>query len=462
MTGIIAYQLMAPPLIGIADNGDFPRFLDRVGLKQIPTDYDDNYFSYFNSRYRVVPPARSGAAYMSSTEIFIRAARWINVHFIDETFFDVRVLGSLYIAFYLMGVALILYSSRSLRMRVRLVLAGLLILFLTDIGYTAYFNSFYSEPTVLCFFVIAVGSATTVISGTWRSLAALSIYFLACGILVISKPMYIPFAVVFAIFGVYLSSFAGSRWRYWLSGTLAALICVTALWYRNQTPEWLTLDTNYHGLFCDLLTHSPTPEQDFSELGLDPAWKPLIGKSAYVPDSPLSNPDFKNEFRERVGSFTTPLFYLARPSRFFGLARRSAKHVFQTRVDMGYYEKQTGRPPRTKPPALWSHIRDLVFPKSVWFLLAFFSTALVATAIVFAKALSDTIKGLAALSGLLIVLALGVFLIPILLIGELDLVRYLILFNVAFEMLLILLAVSLTNNKSALIRIIRGRWFREG
>jgi hypothetical protein len=150
--GIIAYQIFFPPLIGIADSWDFERLLRQNGLAHLPTRSEDKYFSYFNSKYRIIPrtienDSESVYAFKSSTSLPMRIARWMSMTAGQETIFDIRVLAALYAVLLLFGLWLVLAATRSLHMGLRVFLSGLIVIIFTDVGYVAYFNSFYSADS---------------------------------------------------------------------------------------------------------------------------------------------------------------------------------------------------------------------------------------------------------------------------------------------------------------------------
>src|SRR5579872_5072231 len=48
-----AWQLLTPPPIGLADNGDFPRVMSRFNIGYLSEKYEDRYFLHFLSTYRI-------------------------------------------------------------------------------------------------------------------------------------------------------------------------------------------------------------------------------------------------------------------------------------------------------------------------------------------------------------------------------------------------------------------------
>jgi hypothetical protein len=438
-TGIIIYQIFIPPLIGLADSGDFGRLLPQRGLAHVSSKFQDNYFSYFNSKYQITPKWEGPDWYKSSTSLLIRTARWVSIRVGQEQIFDIRFLAAFYAFILLFGIWLILVAARSLSRSLRIVVAGLLIVIFTDAGYVAYFNSFYSEGTALSFLAVAIGCGLILIAGRSSSLLLIIGYFLAIAMLVSSKPMYTALALVFALFGIYLSRYIHHASRYWVSGGLAIALCCLTVWYYNQTPEIIKVHGAYVGIFMDLLPNSSTKQEDLIELGLNPNYALFSKTTPYQPDSPLNDPKFETDFSTKVKSSTLPLFYVKHPRRLYSLFARCMKHTFSTRVRrLGYYEATTGKPPLAKPFGIWSAVRENVFPRSLIFIALFFSTA-IAAIVLFIRTSSATVRSLHLLYLLFISIAGAQFLIAILAGGgEPDLAKHLFMFNLAFDVCLIL------------------------
>ena len=447
--GIIVYQIFVPPLIGLADSGDFDRIIPQSGLTHISAEYDEKYFAHFNSKYRIVQESPVPLSYKTSTSLLVIVARWLSVRAGRDQFFDIRILAALYTLILLFGIWLVLVGSRSLNITLRLVLSSLLVIILTDVGYIAYFNSFYSEGTALVFIVLGVGSSLILIterSSSASSVLLLTAYFLAIAVIITSKPQYIPLVPAFLLLGIYLSKYVRYKWRYLLSGSLAAALCCIAIWYYNQPTVEMKVEAAYIGIFLDLLPHSNTPEQDLAELGLNPKFAGFAGTGPYQADSPLNVPMIREEFSSKVDSYTLPIFYLTHPARFYELCRRCAKHTFFTRIDrLGYYEASSGKSQQTKPFGIWSYIREHVFPRSVFFLCFFFVTCIAAIVFLF-RASSPIMRYMYLLYSLFVFIAGAQFCVSVVAAGgEPDLRKHLFMFNLAFDSCLILSVLGIVH-----------------
>src|SRR6185369_3062587 len=125
---VITYYLFVPPMIGLADSGDFERILPWRGLAHVSNNYNDKYFFYFNSRYLIVPTVKEPDWYKTSTSLLIMPARWFSIRIGQNQFFDIRILGAVHALIFLCGIWVILVSIRSLRLGLRIILSALLII----------------------------------------------------------------------------------------------------------------------------------------------------------------------------------------------------------------------------------------------------------------------------------------------------------------------------------------------
>lgn len=429
---IITYQIFIPPLIGLADNGDFGRVMAWRGLDHVPHEFNERYFRYFNSKYRVVPARPGPDWYLTSTSLLIIPAIRLSFLFGQNQIFDIRIFAAIQTLLYLLGLWLILVASRSLDRGMRIVLSCLLVIIFTDVGYVAYFNSFYAEGTALVFLTIAAGCSLILISGQSSKALLLLCYYLAIGFVITSKPMYVPLAPVFGLFGVYLARYLRPPRRYWITSIVAIAMCLLGFWYYRQTTPRFAAQAAYVGLFMDLLPHSSTPRQDLAELGLNPDYEIFSKTTPYQEDSPLRiNPQFIEEFTGTIKPYSLPVFYATHPSRFYEFCRRCVRHAFATRDDRsGYYEAYTGKPPSDRPFGVWSSIRENVFPRSILFIGLFSATGLGVLFLII-RSPGDPYY---ILYFLFVFIATAQFLIATLGGGgEPDLTKHLFMFNLAFD-----------------------------
>jgi len=313
----ILYQVLVPPVVGLADNGDFRRMMDQTGLT-LPTGEPYNKpFQFIDLRYVVDEPRAPDAGYMSSELIFVNAALMLNKLAsiaLTDGIFDLRLLGTLHAAALLTSLLLVLSVTRSLPRLPRWIVGLLLLLVFTDVGYVAYLNSLYRVPAALVFLTMTVACALLYIRAPKANLGLLLAYFLAATLFACAKPQYIPHGFLLAAFGVLLSR----RWDWrsyhrWASLSMAAVVCLIATGAYLVQPDPLREINLYNQVFTDLLPHSPAPEDDLADLGLDRNLVRLAETVAYHEEAPINDPQFREEFFGQVSYGSLLEFHLTHP-----------------------------------------------------------------------------------------------------------------------------------------------------
>jgi hypothetical protein len=443
----ILYQVLVPPVVGLADNGDFRRMMDQTGLT-LPTGEPYNKpFQFIDLRYVVDEPRAPDAGYVSSELIFVNAALMLNklasVALTDGVF-DLRLLGTLHAAALLTSLLLVLSATRSLPGLPRWIVGLLLLLVFTDVGYVAYLNSLYRLPATLAFLTMTVACALLYIRAPKANFRLLLAYFLAATLFACVKPQYIPHGFLLAAFGVLLSR----RWSWrsyqrWASLGMAAVVCLIATGAYLAQPDPLREINLYNQVFTDLLPHSPAPEDDLADLGLDRNLVRLAETDAYNEEAPINDPQFREEFFGQVSSGSLLEFYATHPSRSVGMLNRAAGQTFSLRPEnLGNFEEASGASPGAKSQtfALWSSVRESFPSKSLAGLVAAFSLATLAAVRVRRRCNTSQCRMLAELFLLLLVMAALDFTIVCLASGALDVVRHLFVFNLLADMLVIMTA----------------------
>jgi hypothetical protein len=438
---LLLFWLYLTPVVGMADSGDFERVLAPNGLAHVSKEFGQKYFAYFNLRYGIVPLPQEAPVYLTSTALAMRLARAISVYS-GENLLDIRLLASMHAAALLLALALLLVASRPLGRPTRWVLAAGLVVVLTDPGLIAYFNSFYSEGTaaMALLLVIAFGLVAMQPEARWPRLA-LTASFAAMAVLVTAKPMYALLAPVLLVFGLYVAWQMAAPRRFLVAALLGLAVSGIGTWYLRQVPPNYNSLLPFVAVFMEILPNSPDPARDLEDLGLLPGDAAYINANPYTEGSPLYDPAFVERFSAVADNFTLARFYLRRPARLYGLLTRCAKRAFDTRVDyLGYYEVSSGRPGYSKPFAPWSVLRETLVPRSVPFVGLFLASGAVAFPLLRGRTRG---RRVAAVYTLLVAVAAVQLAVAILLGGgEPDVGKHLFLFNVAFDLALVLLAVG--------------------
>jgi hypothetical protein len=153
VAGILIYLLFVPPVMGLADNGDYYRVSGQVGLDHSTEGYVDRYFHHLQLKYKYIWPNPFPPGFITSEVIFAGLASIINKIITRSAIFDLRILGIVHLIAFILAIWLLIFSLRPLGLRQQIASAALVVLLLMDSRYTCYFNSFYSESATTIFFV---------------------------------------------------------------------------------------------------------------------------------------------------------------------------------------------------------------------------------------------------------------------------------------------------------------------
>lgn len=136
--------------IGIANNGDFYRIMLAGGIDFADPgeSYQDKYFGYFHAVYHYGP--FSVGSYISSQIVVVFAAGMIG-RLMNADQFDIRILSFLYSVLYITALYVLVKYNKERSILFNTVLIASLSLVFLDIGYVAYFNSFFGESVTLIF-----------------------------------------------------------------------------------------------------------------------------------------------------------------------------------------------------------------------------------------------------------------------------------------------------------------------
>ena len=357
---ILSVQLFVPPVVGLADNGDFDRVMRSVGLDYAASARAERYVNWALTKFRRVAPDRGSRAYASSEVPLAAVAVAVSDRLGASTTFDVRFLAAVHVVLLLLAIGLLVASTRELAPWVQWLTAAMLVLLFTDIGYAAPLNSMYTQVAGFLFFMVKAGISALAVRRGGASRGQLLAYFAVAALFVMSKPQEAVHGPLLALLGLSLGR--ATLRRFWRQPAvwLAAALCALSLWYYRGTPSWLRELALYNTLFRELIPQSPDAARDLAELGLDPDLARYSNRSPYPPDSPFHDPAFRAQVFPQYGYGSMLRFYLRHPARLSKLLLRGTESAFHLRpVGLGNYAQDSGRAARTQADrfAWWSRAR---------------------------------------------------------------------------------------------------------
>ncbi len=360
IAGIVIYQLMIPPVIGLADQGDYARLLGPFHLGPTATTLEERYYRYFNRTYKSDPSFKlPGWEIYSTQDILVGSAVLLNKWISKDGLFDIRVLSFLEMLVFLSICYFLLRATRPLlRGWLRFFIPAALIVIFCDVGYICYFNSFYSEPAT---YLSLLGLLAVWLNWVARGPtgAKHAVLFAICALLfVAAKPQNVAAGV---IIGVYMLRFRSVLRPHWLAPALCGLILAACLAVYWSVPRLVRLAQIYNMVFMEMAPDSADPAAELRNLGLDPLYAKYSGSGAFAPATTFWNPQFQVRLDQQVTRFTIVRYFLGHPGKFLNYVRAVLPRGSSLRAEgVGNFERSAGYPSfaRARSFAIWSRFRE--------------------------------------------------------------------------------------------------------
>ena len=375
---LLAWQLVLPGFIGMANNGDFGKV---AGLFSIGgADNGAENFEYFKSDYLRDPRFYIDFGLPSSEHVLAGAASLMEQGLGNPRTFDIRWLGSLHGLLWLGGYGLLLMSFRSLDgVAWWIAMAASLWIFM-DVMYVAYMNSFYTD-------VAALLGAMTVMALVPRILlrdagaVEMGLFGAAAVLLVSSKGQHAPDAVLLGAFSIAAGWMAFRRDVRVIAFVAAAAILAGGARAVVKTPVWYPNMSRFSVIFYKLLPGSATLARDAAELGLAADDLKYVGSHAFLPGSPAGERAWIQDFSHRGSYGTLFRFYLRHPARTLRILWSDLSRVaWQNRpMNLSNFRRADGHPPWAHTPrmASWSTLRSRAFVAWPGHMILWYALALI-------------------------------------------------------------------------------------
>ena len=356
---LLVWQLFVPPIIGLADQGDFLKLLGPLGYAPVPKGPEHKY--WYVTRTYVKDPSYREPLWGQATSEFIpaRIAIALNSLFGNPQRFDITVFGFTHAVLFLLALARLLYVTRALA-KYRIAWA-LMLLVLTDVGYVAYWNSLYTEPASCLWFLFLLAESIDVCNSEGTSIGTVLRWNTFAVLLISAKVQNAPLAVPLAAYGLGLGWRALDRkTRYTAVGGVAAICLASVVMYRSLLPAPRVMAL-YDAVFFGILPESHDPQADLKALGLDPGYARYSGTLAWTPGTGVADGSLVNAIQAKVSPFGLMAFYLKRPRRMWRHVEARLPTALSLRPEFcGNFDRSAGRLPgaRSDAIALWSRFHE--------------------------------------------------------------------------------------------------------
>jgi hypothetical protein len=351
---VLGFQLLIPPRVGLANNGDFGKVAGHFGLHAPAQDE----FAFANLKWSIDAKYHWDSGFYSSETLLAAAAVGLNRLFHSSTEFDIRWIGLVHGLLFLLAIYLL--TPMLAGITGALISAAVIFVF-ADLMYTSYFNSFYMDASGYVALMLTV--VFFLRAAKWQRGRDSIGLIVSAVFLVTSKT---PNAVLGLWMVLLLALFGAGLWRRngpTLSLISAGAIAAASIFGLKAAPPGYTADGCYSEIFFQVLPHSADVEGDLRALGLDASYKKWIGTFAGEARSGMHDPAFVQEFRRRTSHARLGWFFLTHPRDAALALETSLDMAGDERPPMGNFDRSGGLPPYTQSHAftLWSGFKRLVF-----------------------------------------------------------------------------------------------------
>lgn len=375
---ISGYALFVPPLLGLADNGDFGRIMLPNGLRHERERNPNDYFGYFNYRYDKLQYYNEVKADKSTHSIIIKAAIVLDDLFTRDSKFDIRFFAVINLAVLAFAIYWLVEAvERMLDNKVFRYIMGLVaVVIFGDVGYTVYFNSFFGESIAYSFFLLSVASLLRFSVDQEVKLNYIVIFLLSSLIFIGAKNQYSLNGILcFLILGSVLL-LKLMHWKKIFTVILGSGLILFSIWMYQVIDKNIYLINKYHSITRGVLVFESDAQNIIRKIGLDEQFALLAG-TIYFDRTPVIDPKHEillDNFYSKYDIFSLALYYFKNPKAFSKIMEFGLKNSFAIRPEvLGNYTRDSGRKygERATFFTSWSYIKDNLVPNSAQFIYFF-------------------------------------------------------------------------------------------
>ncbi len=458
---------------------------------------------YFSDLFN--PTELKETGFYSTQFVFTKAALLTNAIYNkvlhrSSAQFDIRILGFIYVLLYSLAVWLLilaLIKGKSVMMAVAISVLSIFVLL--DSGYLVYINSFYGETPSFILLVLIVGLLLHIIQKEKLSWILVSVLFISIILFSGSKMANLPTALLMLVVLVFdvirkvvlpskaisehsepsessepfessepsepseLSENAKNAVKintstfstvsnialFFIITISSIYICVAMT---KSTPLWMEKVTTYHSVFFGVLKDNPEPKAALEDMELSEELLSLANTNAYIDHSgyQIFGEEFDQLFFKKIGKMDVLNYYIQHPLYFLHKLDKSAEASLSIRPSyLGNFRASdiSEKLVFAKRFSCWETLRKQLSGNS---LIAYVILGGLFFFLLVWKWIRNKTTKTKNLSEYLLLLfllfnAAGQFIVPIIGNGEADLMKHMFLFNVSFDLVIIVFLSRLTD-----------------
>ncbi|CDH90624.1 membrane protein [Clostridium botulinum B str. Eklund 17B (NRP)] len=452
--------LFIHPIIGMADNGDFYRVINKSGAYHLNKNSNDIFLGYFIKDYGIYKYNNDYANILISTQsIFVKSAIFLDSFFTKDYVLDIRFMSIMFLIIEAIGVYFFIKAliNKVDNSKYKLIITLLTILIFCDTGYLAYYNSFYGESVNICCFLMSIGLLIYMIEFdkfTWYNLIAFGISsFLFFGSKQQLAPVGILISFIFIIIGVYTTNKPLTKI---LTYILAIIFIISSMvFYKSITGDFKYINI-YHSMNRGILLNEDDPDSILEDFNISTQYSLLQETDFFEEIKLLDSYEEKliDDYYEKFSLGKILEYYITHPKAFIKVLKISFNNGYSIRPKViGNYEQSEHKEFGAKSYffATWSTFKEKVIPKNMLFTVATIVIYLYLSTSRFLKAIKNNNKKIQLKEityFYVFLVGISQIIISVIGAGDADLSKHVFMYNMAFDLIFIYIISLIFENKT--------------
>jgi len=358
---ILYSQLIVPPIVGLADNGDSVNVTAPLHLAPVKESESERFFHHIVTLWKANPARQNSFIRLITSEWLLIFPVYYAVTPFTGGVFDLRWAGAVHSLVFLWALWLMVPVIRRLPGYGQLAVWAAILTLLCDVAYFSYFNTLYMDAASFVFLMLSIALYARTATGGGRLYAIA--FLIALFLFITSKLQHTiltPFLVVFLLVDPTLRK--ALSWKS-LAGT-GVVMLATAYGMFQHVPEDYRAFAVYNVIFSELLPNSKEPANVLKELGLPAEMIANSGGHAFMPNSGFRDPKLRPVLLEKATHGALLRYYIRHPESAVRLVELALDACAMQREEgYGNYPIDTGKPIRATSSA-YAVMSDL---RSRWF-----------------------------------------------------------------------------------------------
>ncbi|NFG40754.1 hypothetical protein FC789_06050 [Clostridium botulinum] len=451
--------LFIHPIIGMADNGDFYRVINKSGAYHLNKNSNDIFLGYFIKDYGIYKYNNDYANILISTQsIFVKSAIFLDRLFTKDYVLDIRFMSVMFLIIEAIGIYFFIKAliNKVDNSKYKLIITLLTILIFCDTGYLAYYNSFYGESVNICCFLMSIGLLIYMIEFdkfTWYNLIAFGISsFLFFGSKQQLAPVGILISFIFIIIGVYTTNKPLTKI---LTYILAIIFIISSMvFYKSITGDFKYINI-YHSMNRGILLNEDDPDNILEDFNISTQYS-LLQETDFFEEIKLLDPyeeKLIEDYYEKFSLGKILEYYITHPKAFIKVLKISFNNGYSIRPKViGNYEQSEHKEFGAKSYffATWSTFKEKFIPKNMLFTVATIVIYLYLSTSRFLKAIKNNNKKIQLKEityFYVFLVGISQIIISVIGAGDADLSKHVFMYNMAFDLIFIYIISLIFENK---------------